>query len=207
MSLFSVDSLSGCPIAAMERAHKDKAVLKPPTLNPALVLAAGGIPSPATTHALSSASGSSSSDRVLRPMCFVKQLDIPSQYAAPGTSSYATPRTNLAKELEKYSKPQLTECVPTPVSSSPYAIQVAVLPPANPYHRPIAPKLAKADDALAMQQHVAQAQFLGSHSQVESSHHDGASPDEMSMMVDAHPHAHRQHPHPQEHDYPPGLIK
>ncbi|CAG2120710.1 unnamed protein product, partial [Medioppia subpectinata] len=46
------------------------------------------------------------SDRVLRPMCFVKQLDLPGKYNSGQTASYATPRTNLAKELEKYSKPQ-----------------------------------------------------------------------------------------------------
>ena len=51
-----------------------------------------------------------SSDRVLRPMCFVKQLEIPGQ-GLPGTAavSIATPRTNLTKELEKYSKPAAVE--------------------------------------------------------------------------------------------------
>jgi len=39
-----------------------------------------------------------------RPMCFVKQLEIP-QYGSyrPNTVT-TTPRANLAKELEKYSK-------------------------------------------------------------------------------------------------------
>ncbi|KAG9336184.1 hypothetical protein JZ751_002531 [Albula glossodonta] len=43
------------------------------------------------------------SDRVLRPMCFVKQLEIP-QYGYKNNVSTSTPRSNLAKELEKYSK-------------------------------------------------------------------------------------------------------
>lgn len=50
-------------------------------------------------------SQSAGSDRVLRPMCFVKQLELPSEYSSGTGVSYATPRTNLAKELEKYSKP------------------------------------------------------------------------------------------------------
>ena len=39
-----------------------------------------------------------------RPMCFVKQLEIP-QYGSYGPGAVTTtPRANLAKELEKYSK-------------------------------------------------------------------------------------------------------
>jgi len=38
-----------------------------------------------------------------RPMCFVKQLDYP-QYGDKNNVSTSTPRSNLAKELEKYSK-------------------------------------------------------------------------------------------------------
>ncbi|TTF11760.1 Myelin transcription factor 1-like protein [Bagarius yarrelli] len=38
-----------------------------------------------------------------RPMCFVKQLEIP-QYGYKNNISTSTPRSNLAKELEKYSK-------------------------------------------------------------------------------------------------------
>ena len=44
------------------------------------------------------------SDRVLRPMCFVKQLDV-GDYKYPGYVAQTTPRTQLAKELEKYSRP------------------------------------------------------------------------------------------------------
>ncbi|KAI3356786.1 hypothetical protein L3Q82_003327 [Scortum barcoo] len=77
-------SLSGCPIAAAAKLNKsqDKQV-----------------------HLQASSSEpSSNSDRVLRPMCFVKQLEIP-QYGSfrPNTVT-TTPRANLAKELEKYSK-------------------------------------------------------------------------------------------------------
>ncbi|XP_028265152.1 myelin transcription factor 1-like [Parambassis ranga] len=77
-------SLSGCPIAAAAKLNKnqDKQVhLQAATSEP-----------------------SSNSDRVLRPMCFVKQLEIP-QYGSyrPNTAT-TTPRANLAKELEKYSK-------------------------------------------------------------------------------------------------------
>ncbi|KAM6982899.1 myelin transcription factor 1-like isoform 2-T2 [Tautogolabrus adspersus] len=77
-------SLSGCPIAAAAKLNKgqDKQVhLQAPSSEP-----------------------SSNSDRVLRPMCFVKQLEIP-QYGSfrPNTVT-TTPRANLAKELEKYSK-------------------------------------------------------------------------------------------------------
>ncbi|XP_037582345.1 caskin-1 isoform X3 [Dermacentor silvarum] len=77
-------SLSGCPIAAMEKlAQKEqKNVTKHP---------------PAT-------SSPAPSDRVLRPMCYVKQLEL-HDYKYPGYVPTTTPRTNLAKELEKYSKP------------------------------------------------------------------------------------------------------
>uniref|UniRef100_A0A4W5MNK0 Myelin transcription factor 1 n=1 Tax=Hucho hucho TaxID=62062 RepID=A0A4W5MNK0_9TELE len=80
-------SLSGCPIAAAEKlakggqvtpSHPQPSVSEPPT-------------------------GSPHSDRVLRPMCFVKQLEIP-QYGYRPNMVPATPRANLAKELEKYSK-------------------------------------------------------------------------------------------------------
>ncbi|XP_029579212.1 myelin transcription factor 1 isoform X3 [Salmo trutta] len=80
-------SLSGCPIAAAEKlskgghvtpSHPQLSVSEPPT-------------------------GSPHSDRVLRPMCFVKQLEIP-QYGYRPNMVPATPRANLAKELEKYSK-------------------------------------------------------------------------------------------------------
>lgn len=40
---------------------------------------------------------------LFRPMCFVKQLEIP-QYGYKNNVPTSTPRSNLAKELEKYSK-------------------------------------------------------------------------------------------------------
>lgn len=39
-----------------------------------------------------------------RPMCFVKQLEIPQYGSYRPNVGPATPRANLAKELEKYSK-------------------------------------------------------------------------------------------------------
>ncbi|XP_047242969.1 myelin transcription factor 1 isoform X2 [Girardinichthys multiradiatus] len=77
-------SLSGCPIAAAAKLSK--------TQDKQINLQA------------SASEPTSNSDRVLRPMCFVKQLEIP-QYGSyrPNTVT-TTPRANLAKELEKYSK-------------------------------------------------------------------------------------------------------
>ncbi|XP_077367975.1 LOW QUALITY PROTEIN: myelin transcription factor 1 [Festucalex cinctus] len=77
-------SLSGCPIAAAAKINKNQD--KQVHLQAAV--------SEATPN----------SDRVLRPMCFVKQLEIP-QYGSYGPNAVTTtPRANLAKELEKYSK-------------------------------------------------------------------------------------------------------
>uniref|UniRef100_A0A8C9S539 Myelin transcription factor 1 n=1 Tax=Scleropages formosus TaxID=113540 RepID=A0A8C9S539_SCLFO len=79
-------SLSGCPIAAAEKLSKTQEKQQ---------------------HSQTMSEypkGSPNSDRVLRPMCFVKQLEIP-QYGSYRPSVLpATPRANLAKELEKYSK-------------------------------------------------------------------------------------------------------
>ncbi|XP_051961775.1 myelin transcription factor 1 isoform X2 [Xyrauchen texanus] len=79
-------SLSGCPIAAAEKLSKshDKQHLAQPM----------------GEHL----KGSPNSDRVLRPMCFVKQLEIPPPGSYRPSLIPATPRANLAKELEKYSK-------------------------------------------------------------------------------------------------------
>ncbi|XP_031177168.1 myelin transcription factor 1-like protein isoform X3 [Sander lucioperca] len=74
-------SLSGCPIAAAEKLAKAQEKHQ-------------GCDGPKSNQA---------SDRVLRPMCFVKQLDYP-QYGYKNNVSTSTPRSNLAKELEKYSK-------------------------------------------------------------------------------------------------------
>ncbi|XP_037100125.1 myelin transcription factor 1-like, a isoform X1 [Syngnathus acus] len=77
-------SLSGCPIAAAEKMAK--------VHEKSHVMDSGG-----------SSKSSQTSDRVLRPMCFVKQLEIP-QYGYKNNVPTSTPRSNLAKELEKYSK-------------------------------------------------------------------------------------------------------
>uniref|UniRef100_A0A8C7Z686 Myelin transcription factor 1b n=1 Tax=Oryzias sinensis TaxID=183150 RepID=A0A8C7Z686_9TELE len=78
-------SLSGCPIAAAEKLSKthDKPAVAPPT---------------------SELLKGSPNDRVLRPMCFVKQLDVPQYGSYRPNMAPSTPRANLAKELEKYSK-------------------------------------------------------------------------------------------------------
>ncbi|XP_022621643.1 myelin transcription factor 1-like [Seriola dumerili] len=78
-------SLSGCPIAAAEKLSKshDKQHL----------------PQPGAEHLKGSPN-----DRVLRPMCFVKQLEVPQYGSYRPNMAPATPRANLAKELEKYSK-------------------------------------------------------------------------------------------------------
>ncbi|KAF7247719.1 Myelin transcription factor 1-like protein [Varanus komodoensis] len=77
----AIPCLSGCPIAAAEKLAKAQ-----------------------EKHQSCDASKSNqASDRVLRPMCFVKQLEIP-QYGYRNNVPTTTPRSNLAKELEKYSK-------------------------------------------------------------------------------------------------------
>ncbi|XP_076849243.1 myelin transcription factor 1-like, a, partial [Brachyhypopomus gauderio] len=74
-------SLSGCPIAAAEKMAKVQE----------------------KQQSCDGPKSNQASDRVLRPMCFVKQLEIP-QYGYKNNVSTSTPRSNLAKELEKYSK-------------------------------------------------------------------------------------------------------
>uniref|UniRef100_A0A3Q3MNY0 Myelin transcription factor 1-like, a n=1 Tax=Mastacembelus armatus TaxID=205130 RepID=A0A3Q3MNY0_9TELE len=76
-------SLSGCPIAAAEKMAK--------------------VHEKSHSTDSSSSKTNQTSDRVLRPMCFVKQLEIP-QYGYKNNVPTSTPRSNLAKELEKYSK-------------------------------------------------------------------------------------------------------
>lgn len=126
-------SLSGCPLAAMEKlSHKEKSgkIPVPTTLSPAT-------PSPAPTSQ-TIGGPQMASDRVLRPMCFVKQLDLPGQYTSGQSASYATPRTNLAKELEKYSKHQTGEGYPLGQPSG------VVSPTHSPqYIRPLVPKATK----------------------------------------------------------------
>ncbi|XP_055079215.1 myelin transcription factor 1 [Periophthalmus magnuspinnatus] len=88
-------SLSGCPIAAAEKLsksqdkqHLPQADLKGSNervLSPSLL----SFRSPSPPH---------------RPMCFVKQLDTATFGAYRHSAPPTTPRANLAKELEKYSK-------------------------------------------------------------------------------------------------------
>ncbi|XP_069607208.1 myelin transcription factor 1 isoform X1 [Ranitomeya imitator] len=76
-------SLSGCPIAAAEKlARSHEKQQQPGDLT----------------------KNNTNSDRILRPMCFVKQLEIPQYGSYRPNMVPATPRANLAKELEKYSK-------------------------------------------------------------------------------------------------------
>ncbi|XP_036683216.1 myelin transcription factor 1 isoform X5 [Balaenoptera musculus] len=77
-------SLSGCPIAAAEKLAKSHEKQQPQTGDPS--------------------KNSSSSDRILRPMCFVKQLEVPPYGSHRPSVASTTPRANLAKELEKFSK-------------------------------------------------------------------------------------------------------
>ncbi|XP_077990839.1 uncharacterized protein LOC144445175 isoform X2 [Glandiceps talaboti] len=86
-------SLSGCPIAAAEKLANSNKTTSNSILQQQRHL----------------------SDRVLRPVCFVKKLEIPTSGYAPLVST-TTPRTNLAKELEKYSRTTL-EYVPLSVDS------------------------------------------------------------------------------------------
>ncbi|KAM9296003.1 myelin transcription factor 1 [Gastrophryne carolinensis] len=76
-------SLSGCPIAAAEKLARSHEKQQHP----------GDLTKNNTT-----------SDRILRPMCFVKQLEIPQYGSYRPNMVPVTPRANLAKELEKYSK-------------------------------------------------------------------------------------------------------
>ncbi|ELR47020.1 Myelin transcription factor 1, partial [Bos mutus] len=77
-------SLSGCPIAAAEKLAKSHEKQQPQPGEPS--------------------KNSSNSDRILRPMCFVKQLEVPPYGSYRPSVAPTTPRANLAKELEKFSK-------------------------------------------------------------------------------------------------------
>nr|KAF6471877.1 myelin transcription factor 1 [Molossus molossus] len=77
-------SLSGCPIAAAEKLAKSHEKQQPQTGDPSKT--------------------GSNSDRILRPMCFVKQFEVPPYGSCRSSVAPSTPRANLAKELEKFSK-------------------------------------------------------------------------------------------------------
>uniref|UniRef100_A0A672MTF5 Myelin transcription factor 1 n=1 Tax=Sinocyclocheilus grahami TaxID=75366 RepID=A0A672MTF5_SINGR len=106
-------SLSGCP-------HKDR--IPPEVSLAALLLLQGNrkamksshsrrplsVILPAEAQTLTEFSGEGNivtkHSFLYRPMCFVKQLDIPQYGSYRPNAMPATPRANLAKELEKYSK-------------------------------------------------------------------------------------------------------
>ena len=71
-------------------------------------------------------------DRVLRPMILTKQLDLPQSMNDAYTNTASTPRTNLAKELEKYSRPpgeQAKLLAAAKQKEAAAAAQAAIAPP------------------------------------------------------------------------------
>ncbi|XP_042348100.1 myelin transcription factor 1 isoform X2 [Plectropomus leopardus] len=92
-------SLSGCPIAAAEKLSKshDKQHLSQPGSEHLKGSPNDRVLSPTQTS-------SHSPFPPHRPMCFVKQLEVPQYGSYRPNMAPATPRANLAKELEKYSK-------------------------------------------------------------------------------------------------------
>ncbi|XP_028265598.1 myelin transcription factor 1 isoform X3 [Parambassis ranga] len=90
-------SLSGCPIAAAEKLSKghDKPHLSQPGSEHLKGSPNDRVLSPALTPSPSPPD---------RPMCFVKQLEVPQYGSYRPNMAPSTPRANLAKELEKYSK-------------------------------------------------------------------------------------------------------
>lgn len=158
-------SLSGCPIAAMGKlvsstqanARKSglhlvllpkeddpsKAVLA--TCNEKELIRLAAQKCKLSDKSMSSLAGLSAAetDRVLRPMILTKQLELQSIDSVVSTS---TPRGNLAKELEKYNRPELqgAQAAPAPTlnlgqitapveqSSPPERSTTPPLPPAKP---------------------------------------------------------------------------
>ncbi|KAL8598650.1 hypothetical protein ACOMHN_013533 [Nucella lapillus] len=78
----------------------------------------------------------SGSDRILRPMILAKQLEL--QESNQGATPTPTPRSNLAKELEKYNRPMAE--VPThPQPPKLPAPPVLVTAPSTPSPHPLPP--------------------------------------------------------------------
>ncbi|XP_072025257.1 LOW QUALITY PROTEIN: uncharacterized protein [Amphiura filiformis] len=136
-------SLSGCPIAAAEKASR-KSGGDPVAAAAAAAAAVNmqtdeGSPAPSLGSAAASANNGPpvpSNDRMLRPMCYVKQLDMPSS----GFSSvmHATPRSNLSREIEKHGKRKLCPLIVNRNRSN-----------AAASHKRIAPKIITAGELVA----------------------------------------------------------
>ncbi|KAF0036560.1 hypothetical protein F2P81_011872 [Scophthalmus maximus] len=95
-------SLSGCPIAAAEKLTKghDKQHLSQPGSEHLK-----GSPNDRVLRwVIETCTSVLDKFGVPRPMCFVKQLEVPAYGSYRPNMAPATPRANLAKELEKYSK-------------------------------------------------------------------------------------------------------
>ena len=84
---------------------------------------------------------SPSSDRVLRPMIVTKQLDLPE--SGQGDAPQQTPRTNLAKELEKYNRPPPLDVAASPQNSSTIKAEepTVLSKPKEPIHAPERPNI------------------------------------------------------------------
>uniref|UniRef100_UPI00358FB82D myelin transcription factor 1-like protein n=1 Tax=Myxine glutinosa TaxID=7769 RepID=UPI00358FB82D len=125
-------SLSGCPIAAAAKLAKSQEKHHEASDTP---------------------KGSQSSDRVLRPMCFVKQLEIP-QYGCKPKVSATTPRSNLSKELEKYSRAtfEYTTFAGTTGASAPFGRRAIApkLPGQESIHRTYEAKALHKDQAMSI---------------------------------------------------------
>ncbi|XP_033737729.1 myelin transcription factor 1-like isoform X5 [Pecten maximus] len=158
-------SLSGCPIAAMGKlvsstqanARKSglhlvllpkeddpsKAVLA--TCNEKELIRLAAQKCKLSDKSMSSLAGLSASetDRVLRPMILTKQLELQSIDSVVSTS---TPRGNLAKELEKYNRPEL-QGAPASSVATPISAQTLVTTPveqSSPPERSTTPPLPPA---------------------------------------------------------------
>ncbi|RUS72651.1 hypothetical protein EGW08_019589 [Elysia chlorotica] len=113
-------SVSGCPLAAMNKIIKQDVknnmhvVVVPKSDDPTKAMIATCSEKELIKLAAKEITPAGT-DRVLRPMILTKQLEPRDSKSAP----QATPRGNLAKELEKYSRPELGfQASPSPSSSS-----------------------------------------------------------------------------------------
>ncbi|GFO10707.1 myelin transcription factor 1-like protein [Plakobranchus ocellatus] len=112
-------SVSGCPLAAMNKLMSSKdgkqnmhVVVLPKSDDPTKAMIATCSEKELIKLAAKQITPAGT-DRVLRPMILTKQLEPRDSKAAP----QATPRGNLAKELEKYSRPEVGFHFPTASST------------------------------------------------------------------------------------------